>query len=71
MYIRLNQLGKTAVFVRGLAAVMRDRREVEWSRLERLPGRNYSKCGVSMVLAKSRAQVLHRRVGAEQEDGRP
>ena len=60
---------ETAVFVRRLAAVMRDRREVEqagaptWEEL--------LKRGVSMVLAKSRARVLHLRAGAEQEDGRP
>ena len=60
---------ETAGFVRRLAAVMRDRREVEqagaptWEEL--------LKRGVSMVLAKSRARVLHLRAGAEQEDGRP
>jgi hypothetical protein len=60
---------ETSGFVRRLASVMRDRREVEqagaptWEEL--------LKRGVSMVLAKSRARVLHLRAGAEREDSRP
>ena len=60
---------ETARFVRRLAADMRDRGEVvragapTW---EELLKRN-----VSMLLAKSRAQVMHRRAGVEHGDGHP